>query len=152
MCRTSRIPYHQNVYDLLQLEPGESPEAARMIAEHEAAHGPLPAAVREWYSVPDVVLLRPTPDDWGDLWNLCPGTLWWEFSNEDPAEPLPDVLTQFVGVRNRPEFPYVRVLNENQGVVRWWVKVTGSDDPPVWCDNDREDDPNEWAEVAESFS
>ena len=33
--RASRIPYHQNVYDLLQIEPGASPEAARMIAEYE---------------------------------------------------------------------------------------------------------------------
>src|SRR5688500_6257667 len=49
MSRTSRIPYHQNVYDLLGIEPGESPEAARKIAEHEAKHGPLPASVREWY-------------------------------------------------------------------------------------------------------
>ena len=51
MSRTSRVPYHQNVYDLLEIEPGEDPEAAQMIAAHEAEHGPLPLppAVREWY-------------------------------------------------------------------------------------------------------
>ncbi|MCI0700989.1 MAG: hypothetical protein L0241_07895 [Planctomycetia bacterium] len=55
MSRVSRVPYHQNVYDLLQLEPGESPEAARMIAEHEAQHGSLPASVKEWYLGPNLV-------------------------------------------------------------------------------------------------
>ena len=55
MRRVSNVPYHQNVYDLLQLEPGVCPKAARMIATHEARHGPLPASVREWYRVPGVV-------------------------------------------------------------------------------------------------
>ena len=49
MSRTSRVPYHQNVYDLLQIEPRESPEAVRLIAEHEAKCGPLPGAVSEWF-------------------------------------------------------------------------------------------------------
>jgi hypothetical protein len=61
--RASNVPYHQNVYDLLQLEPGESPEAAQLIAEHEARHGPVPASVREWYLVPQVLQKRLYPLD-----------------------------------------------------------------------------------------
>src|SRR5687768_5540217 len=68
MSRVTRVPYHQNVYDLLQIEPGESPEAARMIAEHEATHGSLPASVREWYLVPNVgplvAVIDADPDRW----------------------------------------------------------------------------------------
>jgi len=152
MSRTSRVPYHQNVYDLLQFESAESSEAGRMIAEHEARHGPIPASVREWYLVPDVVMLVPAPQNWNEMWQLNPGKLWWEFSNQDPPEPLPDVLQQFVTLRARPELPFVRVLIENQGVYRWWLKVNGNADPPVWCDNDYEDDPSRWSEVASSFS
>ena len=58
MPRETNVPYHQNVYDLLDLEPGVCPVASRMIADHEAEYGPLPASVREWYCVPKMVPLE----------------------------------------------------------------------------------------------
>jgi len=152
MSRASRIPYHQNVYDLLGIEPGESPEAARMIAEHEAAHGPLPASVREWYLVPNAVLLGPRPPQWLDQWELNEGKHWWEYSNQDPPTPLADVLEEFAQLPTKPNFPYVWVLTENQSVVRWLLEINGSDDPPVWVDNDQPDDVSAWNRVGESFS
>ena len=152
MSRASRVPYHQNVYDLLGIEPGECPEAARMIAEHEAQHGPLPASLREWYLVPNVVLLRRRPANWLDQWELNSGLVWWEYSNQDPPTPLPHVLEQFTQLYERSDFPAVCVLCENQGVVSWWVEINGSDDPPVWVDNDQPDDERAWDLDARRFS
>src|SRR4051812_14214082 len=97
MSRASRVPYHQNIYDLLGIEPGACPEAARMIAEHEAAHGPLPASVREWYLVPNAVPLRP-----GRLveeWDVKRGTIWFEYSDIDNPVALASVLAEFAETR-----------------------------------------------------
>jgi|GEM_PF-6375761 len=152
MSRVSRVPYHQNVYDLLQLEPGESPEAARLIAEHEAKHGPLPASVREWYLVPNVVMLQPRPSEWHRQWELNHGKIWWDYSNQDPPVPLPNLLDDIARLKSRPDFPYVRILHENQGVVRWWLELNGSDDPPVWGDNEQPEDPAVWTQTAETLS
>jgi hypothetical protein len=122
MSRTSRIPYHQNVYDLLGIEPGESPEAARMIAEHEAKHGPLPASVREWYLVPNVVPL--TLEDMVQPEPLLSDR--WVFS---PAPPLVSVLTEFmaahVAILDRVCF----LLQENR--TSWYFACDQSDDPAV---------------------
>lgn len=50
MGRTSNVPYHQNVYDLLGIEPGESREVRDVIEQHEQTAGrPFPAAIRELY-------------------------------------------------------------------------------------------------------
>jgi hypothetical protein len=151
------VPYHQNVYDLLQLEPGESPEAARMIAEHEAAHGPLPAAVREWYLVPSVVPLVPSPESQAHpaalhgLFTDCEGTLWCDFSNLDHPTPLASVLREFALLSGGQTRPYVPVLLESQCAPRWWVEVNETSDPRVWSDNDNEH-PDDWVVVADSFS
>jgi hypothetical protein len=97
-----------------------------------------------------VVVLQHTPANWSEMWQLNEGKLWWAFSNQDPPEPLPEVLEQ---IAERGEhYPFVRILNENQGVVRWWIEVNGSDDPPVWCDNDQPDDRAQWSVAAARFS
>src|SRR5262245_34956133 len=150
MGRTSRVPYHQNVYDLLQLEPGESPEAARMIAEHEAAHGPLPASLREWLLVPDVLPLVMPEGAWG--WEVAPGTLWFDYSNEDQVLGIAEILRGFATPSEQPRGRFVSVIVENQAVVSWWVEVDGSEDPPVWCDNDQPEEPEQWEQVSPSFS
>ena len=42
-----RVPYHQSVFDLLDIQPQESPQAREMIEAHEARSGRrLPEAVR----------------------------------------------------------------------------------------------------------
>jgi hypothetical protein len=148
MSRSSRVPYHQNVYDLLQIEPGDSPEALRMIAEHEAKHGTLPASVKEWYLVPNVVPLTAARRSSATR----SGTFWYEFSNQDWAESLDQVLAAIANPRKASRRRFAQIMSENQGVVRWYLLLTKADDPPVWCDNEEEDDPRAWSEFASSLS
>jgi len=123
--RASRVPYHQNVYDLLQMEPRECPDAARMIAEHEAQHGPVPASVKEWYLVPQMVLLA-----WGNTaLTQLRETIWFETLETYMAFPLTQVL-QAGAVGSQ-----VPIMDEFQGVTNWMIELDGTDDPPVLCDN-----------------
>jgi hypothetical protein len=47
-----RVPFHQSVFDLLDLRPRESPQAREMIEACEARSGRrLPEAVRQWYLI-----------------------------------------------------------------------------------------------------
>jgi hypothetical protein len=147
------VPYYQNVYDLLQLEPGESPEALRMIAEHEAQHGPLPASVREWYLVPNVVPLRlPVGQErWNRLTQLCRGTLWWDYSEGDIAS-LEEVLHDFAQPVQTAVPRGAYVINGAMNIYDWYVVPDGSDDPPVWRYCDESDPPNQWTQEAAAFS
>jgi hypothetical protein len=124
--RTSRIPYHQNVYDLLGIEPGESPQAARMIAEHEARHGPLPASVREWYLHNHLFRISPL---------LMPLTKFLEEAATGAPEEgrrCADVLVGDGG--------------------RWMVYLDDSDDPAVWTDAYGMSDNTKWDRETERFS
>jgi hypothetical protein len=124
--RVSRVPYHQNVYDLLQIEPGVLPEAARMIAEYEAKYEPLPASVREWYLVPNAVDL---------LDDFVLGTLWQSYSGGNWPQSLGEVLRQFAEMSYNPTFGCVYVMGTPYRGCRWWLVVNGSDDPSVWNDS-----------------
>jgi hypothetical protein len=143
--RTSRVPYHQNVYDLLQLAPGESPEAACMIAEHEAEHGPLPASLREWYRVPNAVPLR----QWD--WDSLSAVLWFQYGDGEVPISLPEVLDHFAQAQSSAAASDIHIMNGHQMECRWWVRADGSDDPPVYEDLGR-DDPTEWKREADTFS
>jgi hypothetical protein len=153
MPRETNVPYHQNVYDLLDLEPGVCPVASRMIADHEAEFGPLPASVREWYCVPNMVpLVSERPGD-------QEGTLWFEYSNAEPSEPLADVLGRFGRLaRGRkpedgePPGSYVMLKVENQAVVRWWIELDESDDPAVLEDQGQPANPSYWDLLTGEFS
>jgi hypothetical protein len=143
MSRVSRIPYHQNVYDLLQIEPGECPAAKRMIEEHEAKHGPLPASVREWYLVPHIVELD-APDDLDS--KDGEGTIWHDSLPSDGGErycvrSLYWVLGSYSYLARTGGIPVrVEVLN-TWGFYTWtWrVHFDYSDDPPVWVTADAMD-------------
>lgn len=111
MSRTSRVPYHQNVYDLLQIDPGESSESARMIAEHEAKHAPLPASVREWYLVRDAAISAVAEPVAARL-----------------AATLP--LAGFLLEHGRI-WRMLRVGWADGGADAWWVKRTALTDPGV---------------------
>jgi hypothetical protein len=151
-----RVSYHQSVFDLLDLRPRISAEARASIEACEARSGRrLPAAVRDWYSTENVVLadeLPPeaeeTPDEpWDD-------SLWYDYSNMDHPEPLTAVLEQFTQ-RSRgepsPEGPdLIRVMGENQGCCSWYIRLDGSENPPVVVDHDFEG--REWFQVADRFS
>jgi hypothetical protein len=150
--RASRIPYHQNVYDLLGIEPGVSPAAKRMIAKHEKRHGPLPASVREWYLVPNVVPLRGSkaPYPAGEY-----GTLWFDNSFGDRPSSLEAVLKGFADARNYFEvYPFIQVLSERgfASVGSWLIKLTGSDDPQVFYDPEGTEYTDQWNEWCDTFS
>jgi hypothetical protein len=132
----SRLSYHQNVFDLLDIEPAPSEAALRMIEECERrCQKRLPAAVRDWYALDGVVHL---PDD---PLTVEYGYLWWDYSNDDHPVALAEVLRAFergVGAGPRSRRPDVTVLVENQGCCSWYIRLDGSDDPPVRVDLDFE--------------
>ncbi|MCE9567622.1 MAG: hypothetical protein K8U57_36945 [Planctomycetes bacterium] len=151
MSRISRIPYHQNVYDLLQIEPGESPEAASMIAEHEAKHGPLPASVREWYLVPDVVGIN-----YDNMQRLkrTDHNFWRVIGYDCESVSIADVLTAIRGLW-RADLSTVVVLRDELDMIRWRVEVHGIADPQVWVQvmADPDDDARwEWKPETVPFS
>jgi hypothetical protein len=148
--RVSRIPYHQNVYDLLQIEPGESPEAARMIDEHEAEHGLLPASVKEWYLVPNVVPLEAPHGV--QRYQVAPGTLWYDYSEPYDILTLADILHGFATPCVHTNGRYVEVLH-TWDFYSCYVHLTGSDDPRVWDGPDIPTrDPIDFRDCSESFS
>src|SRR6516162_77229 len=102
-----RVSYYQSLFDLLEIQPGRSSDALHMIAEHEAAHGPLPAAVRDWYSTENVVGLWPVEGEHHDQ-----RMLWYEYSNEDHPQRLSVVLAGFAATPSSLEPFRVRVLVE----------------------------------------
>lgn len=140
MSRTSRVPYHQNVYDLLSIEPGECPRAAVMIAAHEAKHGPLPASLREWYLQPNMVPIE-IPDD-VEPHEFGAGTLWHDYlphdmGNRYHVRALREVLSNWDRTRRRGAGASADVLS-TWGYYTWtWaVMPDGTDDPPVWVTAD----------------
>jgi hypothetical protein len=157
-----RVSYHQSVFDLLDLQPPESPEARGMIEASEGRSGRrLPETVREWYLTDRVVALR-EDDDWDARARNQKEHLWYDYSNMDWPEPLQAVLRQFEGglreVSDGDEKPpagSVRVMHENQGVCRWYVLPDGSDDPAVFVDEDYDFERKQvvrWVKVADHFS
>jgi hypothetical protein len=128
--RVSRVPYHQNVYDLLQIEPGESLEAARLIEEHEAQHGPLPASVREWYLHAHA------------------------FPRAAPMIPLARFLREIDAAASKEggnRWAYVMDNEYSRGGFLINLGDT-ADDPPVWTDNEGMKDEAAWDRTTDKFS
>ncbi len=118
-----RLSYHQSVFDLLDLHPPESAQARELIEACERrCRQRLPEAVRQWYLLEGVV------------------ALWHDYSNMDLPEPLDAVLRQFAqeGEGRYPWWAADRlwVMGENQGCCWWFVRLDGTDDPPVFVDAD----------------
>src|SRR5947209_4301104 len=142
MSRASRVPYHQNVYDLLGIEPGEWPEAARLIEKHEFEYGPLPASVREWYLVPNVVSLDPLRGNWqGPRWAF----------DDDPPRSLPAVLDEFARASERRARADVWLMTGHQQECRYFLRLNGRNDPPVFDDSGSRSK-RDWREMAPTFS
>jgi hypothetical protein len=129
------VSFHRNVYDLLDLSPDVSTRAERMIERHERQHGPLPAAVREWYCVKGIV---PMTDR-----KPAPPSIWKQYSNTDPPEPLSRVLRRAARLDGRPAGRLVRLMGECQNAGDWRAEYDGSDDPPVWSYDPYHRDPGE---------
>lgn len=115
------LRYHQATVDLLQAFPLVSPTAMEALNHLQyQLPMPLPASVREWYSLQQAT-------DW-----LA------EYSNDDhpiPVEQFTVVESSRKGrsvdkqARAQPEL--MPILQENQYVWTWALRLTGTQDPPV---------------------
>ncbi|VTT99202.1 unnamed protein product [Gemmataceae bacterium] len=134
MSRTSRVPYHQNVYDLLLLEPRPlvGPLDAIRAWERQTGHT-FPAALVEFYTTEGVI---PFGIGASDQWVLPLTEVWHQYSNMEPPYPHDRVLVgeeRPIRVRGGVEpGPYLRLQCENQGCWIIYARVDGSDDPPTY--------------------
>lgn len=107
------LKYHHAIFDLMGIEPVISPAAQAIIAEREKLCGiTFPASVKEYFSLEGAAEI---------------------FENQAS----PDYLVQLKELGNPEEVAegYLKVAYENQGAVVWFVRLNGSDDPPVFHDN-----------------
>ena len=117
----SGVPYHQSIFDLLNIQPPVCPEALAKIEECESKLGArLPESVRQWCATKDT------------------GDLWYEWG-ENWEEPLDKVLRQFRGKHTKKEREEwgksrIRILSETQHCAHWYLRPNGSEDPPVEID------------------
>ncbi|MFF5233310.1 SMI1/KNR4 family protein [Dactylosporangium sp. NPDC000521] len=138
--------YHARSLALAGRTAETSPDAVAAVDRFAAVRGlPLPASVREWYSLAaGQETLR-------------------AFSNEDrvyAAHELgrperywpggePDEEREWDPVAERQLLPF---MIENQGVCYWAVMLDGSDDPPVMISFDDLEPTDEWTMLSASFS
>ncbi|GGM27050.1 SMI1/KNR4 family protein [Dactylosporangium sucinum] len=142
----SQPQYHARSLALAGRTAETSPDAVAAIDRFAAERGfPLPASVREWYSLAagHETLRR--------------------FSNEDRVyaahelgrlerywpDGKPDQEREWDPVAERQLLPF---MIENQGVCYWAVMLDGSDDPPVMISFDDLYPTDEWTMLAASFS
>jgi hypothetical protein len=125
--------FHQSTFDLLGIEPHVSEQRLAMIAEREQICGiSFPKSIREWYSIEGVE------------------ALFSENTNEDDLTDLNEL-----GDLSDVQQGYLCVATENQAVIAWYVKLEGSDDPPVFHNDDEWDDDLStinWQLCSETFS
>ncbi len=134
-----KLRFHQAAVDLLPKPPKFSAKAAQALDRREKKLGiRFPAAVREWYSLEGAdELLR-------------------KYSNADFPIALADLgmpLKNWYGLPSRDFVPakLLLLMNENQGVANWAVRLEGGDDPEVVVEVDTA--PHEvWHPHAETFS
>jgi hypothetical protein len=101
--------YHQATFDLLGKKPRPSTRAVAALERRERVLGiTLPDSLREFYSVQ----------------GGC--TILTEHSNADEAVPI-----ERIGDREALAHGFLKIQDENQGVAAWYVRLDGSDDPPV---------------------
>jgi hypothetical protein len=109
------LKYHAAAFRVLGRTPRVSEEALRLIERREAETGlRFPASVREWYSLEGAVEL---------LADNC-----------EESDPVP--LGQ-LGSPEEARLGWLHVMSDRDGVASWYVRLDGSDDPPVdVCDDD----------------
>ncbi|QEH32728.1 Leucine Rich repeats (2 copies) [Aquisphaera giovannonii] len=125
------LVYHQATFDLIGKTPRTTKKAVAALEKRERLLGiRLPASMREFYS----------------LTGAC--EILTGHSNEDPAVPLEEL-----GDAQDLAHGVLRIQDENQGVAAWYVRLDGSDDPPVEVESeaDRADPPEGLDPDADSF-
>lgn len=136
------LHFHQELFDGLGLEPRVSQQSLAVIAEREKVCGvKFPAAVTEWLSLEGVFeLFRNHTNEDGLVTN----------NTKDARQALARL-----GNPEETSQGWLRVAVENQGVVAWYVKLDGSEDPPVFHNNDDWSSPLgqvKWVACADRFS
>lgn len=111
----SPLRYHAHVFRLMGRTPRVSEAAVRLIERREEETGlRFPPSVREWYSLEGAVEL---------LADNC-----------EASDPVP--LDQ-LGSPEEARLGWFRIMDDRDGVASWYVRLDGSDDPPVdVCDDD----------------
>jgi hypothetical protein len=138
----ARLRYHRALFAMLDIEPVRSESLERVVRRREAICGrPFPASVVE---------LLTTQGSF---------RLFHDNSNHDGlvTNTRGDARTVLrrLGDPGHVVQGYLQVAVENQGVVSFFARLDGSDDPPVFHDNDQADadlSEVEWCPCAGSFS
>lgn len=116
-----KLKYHQKTFALLGREPKKSAVAVKQIAVIERRLKiRLPAAVKEWYSLAGAVKLL------------------YEHSNQDEPTPLEELGSPY-----EVSHGVLKIQTENQGVAEWYVRLDGSEDPPVLVESEFHHEPDE---------
>ena len=103
------LTYHHATFDLMGKKPQVSQRAVEALAKRERALGiTFPASLKEFYSLRGASKILE------------------DHSNEDRA-----VLVDELGDPAEVERGVLKIQDENQGVGAWYVRLDGSDDPPV---------------------
>ncbi|MER7274881.1 SMI1/KNR4 family protein [Dactylosporangium sp. NPDC000244] len=143
---TSQPQYHARSLALAGRTAETSPDAVAALDRFAAERGfPLPASVREWYSLAagQEILRRFSNDD----------RVYAAHELGRPEECSPDDESD----QEREWDPVAEIqllpfMIENQGVCFWAVKLDGSDDPPVMISLDDLEPTDEWTMLSASFS
>jgi hypothetical protein len=111
------LKYHQAVFDLMGKKPRPSKTAVATLEKRERALGiTLPASLKEFYSLSGAYEILA------------------KYSNDDQTVPLEEL-----GDAEHVAHGVIKIADENQGVAAWYVRLDGSEDPPVEveCEADR---------------
>ena len=108
------LNHHQATFDLIGKTPQVSRAAIKALEKRERLLGiTLPASMTEFYS----------------LKGAC--EILTQYSNQDPAVPIEEL-----GDPEALAHGLLKIQDENQGVAAWYVRLDGSDDPPVEVDQE----------------
>src|SRR5262245_10488886 len=118
-----KLQFHQQLFDALGIAPAPSRDQMGVLAQREReCHVRFLAAVCEWFSIEGVF----------DLFRAHTN------ADELVTNNSEDWKSQLAALGDPEEVSkgYLRVAVENQGVVAFYVRLDGSDDPPVVHNND----------------
>lgn len=133
-----RLSYHSRTFELLGIDPIESPSARAELDALEHRHGiELPPSVREWYSQESAL------------------DLLFRYSNCDHPIPISELGDERLdthdgGPHDLLDKGLLPFQYENQAVCVWAIRLDGSKDPPVVVDFDSQF--TKWLDCSNQFS
>jgi len=120
------LKYHQGAFDVIAVTPEFDPAAEERLSHIERERDfQFPASMREWYSQRGAVELL-------DQKGYCIESV--------SLENLGRTWVDYLSIPRREVDPiaegHLTFLHEVQGGTSWTVRLDGSDDPPVFVEND----------------